>query len=191
MYSTSLAWKNLILLNDTGGVGIRDLPDSTQDYFRKLSGYDTLRLVLAKSAILVEGPSDELIIQRAYRDTHDGKLPIEDGIDVMNVRGLAFSRFLDISKLLKKKTTVVRDNNGEDAAHLNARYADYTSENYITVHLISEARSLVHMTNSYPYSATERNENCLSNLLQTKRMKTKAFLKHASLQIILMMLFCG
>lgn len=133
-----LGLENLILLNDTGGVGIRDLPDTTQDYFKKLSGYDTLRLVLAKSAILVEGPSDELIVQRAYMDAHGGKLPIEDGIDVINVRGLAFSRFLDIAKLLKKKTTVVRDNDGKDAARLNKRYEDYTTEDYITVHFSTD-----------------------------------------------------
>ncbi|OKH75814.1 chromosome segregation protein SMC [Mycobacterium sp. SWH-M1] len=129
-----LGLENLILLNDTGGVGIRDLPDTTQDYFKKLSGYDTLRLVLAKSAILVEGPSDELIVQRAYRDIHDGKLPIEDGIDVINVRGLAFSRFLDIAKLLKKKTAVVRDNDGKEPARIDDRYKDYTGEPGITVH---------------------------------------------------------
>ena len=42
------------------------------NYFKKLPGYDTLRLVLAKRVILVEGPSDELVVQRAYRDAHDG-----------------------------------------------------------------------------------------------------------------------
>lgn len=133
-----LGLENLILLNDTGGVGIRDLPDTTQDYFRKLSGYDTLRLVLAKGAILVEGPSDELIVQRAYMDAHDGKLPIEDGIDVINVRGLAFSRFLDIAKLLKKRTAVVRDNDGKDADRLNKRYEDYIGEDYLTVHFSAD-----------------------------------------------------
>jgi putative ATP-dependent endonuclease of the OLD family len=133
-----LGLENLILLNATGGVGIRDLPDTTQDYFKKLSGYDTLRLVLAKSAILVEGPSDELVVQRAYMDAHNGKLPIEDGIDVINVRGLAFSRFLDIAKLLKKKTTVVRDNDGKDEARLNKRYAEYTTEDYLTVHFSTD-----------------------------------------------------
>jgi predicted ATP-dependent endonuclease of OLD family len=128
-----LGLENLILLNDTGGMGIGDLPESTQDYFRKLSGYDTLRLVLAKSAILVEGPCDELVVQRAYMDTHDGKLPIEDGIDVINVHGLAFTRFLDIAKLLKKKTVVVRDNDGKDSAYFDKRYKDYLPEDYIEI----------------------------------------------------------
>ena len=42
-------------------------------------------LVLAKRVILVEGPSDELVVQRAYRDAHNGRLPIQDGVDVMSM----------------------------------------------------------------------------------------------------------
>ena len=52
--------------------------------------------MLAKRVILVEGPSDEVVIQRAYRDAHGGRLPIEDGVDVISVRGLQAKRFLDL-----------------------------------------------------------------------------------------------
>src|SRR5262249_46052501 len=86
---------SLILLTPDGGVRITDLPRDTVDYFKKLAGFDTLRLVLAKQVILVEGPSDELVVQRAYRDTHDGRLPIHDGIDVMSMDSLSAKRFLD------------------------------------------------------------------------------------------------
>ena len=70
---------------------LTDLPVDTLDYFKKLSGYDTLRVVLAQRLILVEGPSDELIVQRAFKDRH-GVLPLEAGVDVINVRGLSFKR---------------------------------------------------------------------------------------------------
>ena len=68
-----------------------------------MSGYDTLRLILCKKAILVEGDSDELVVQRAYMDIHNGRLPIQDGIDVITV-GLSFLRFLEVATILKKKT---------------------------------------------------------------------------------------
>ena len=42
----------------------------TFNYFKKLPGYDTLRLVLVSRAILVEGPTEELLLQRAYIDMH-------------------------------------------------------------------------------------------------------------------------
>lgn len=102
------------------------LPAETREYFQKLSGYDTLRLILAKRAILVEGPSDELIVQRAFHDKH-GALPIEKGVDVINVRGLSFARFLDIAAQLKKPVDVVTDNDGNHQGKVVDRYAAYVS----------------------------------------------------------------
>lgn len=66
----------------------------------------TLRLVLAERVTLVEGPSDELVVQRAYLDAH-GKLPIKDGVDVISVRGLQAKRFLDIAVQPEKPVVVV------------------------------------------------------------------------------------
>lgn len=132
--SNKLGLDNLILLHQTGGLDIGDLPADTVDYFRKLSGYDTLRIVLAEAAILVEGPSDELIVQRAYLDKH-GNLPLEHGIDVINVRGLQAKRFLDIAKPLNRKVAVVTDNDGKEPADVAARYDSYTNGTDISVHV--------------------------------------------------------
>ena len=119
-----LGLDNLILLSDGRSIRITNLPDSTRDYFKKLPGYDTLRIVLAKKAILVEGPSDELIVQKAYLMEY-GKLPIQDEVDVINVRGLSFARFLDIAKELRLNVTVVTDNDGNFQHNINQRYSDY------------------------------------------------------------------
>jgi putative ATP-dependent endonuclease of OLD family len=123
---------DLILLTPLGGVRLTDLPPSTVDYFKKLPGFDTLRVVLAQQIILVEGPSDELIVQRAYRDAHQGRLPLHDGIDVMCVDGLTAKRFLDIAIPLKRRATVVTDNDG-DAAAAEARYAEYRGHQFIRI----------------------------------------------------------
>jgi putative ATP-dependent endonuclease of the OLD family len=121
----------LILLTTAKGTRIGDLPSDTAEYFKKLPGYDTLRLVLAKRVILVEGPSDELVVQRGYRDAH-GKLPIEDGVDVISVRGLQAKRFLDIAVPLEKPAVVVNDNDGDPAA-IREKYASYTKYSFIKV----------------------------------------------------------
>jgi putative ATP-dependent endonuclease of OLD family len=122
---------NLILLTPPKGTRISDLPPDTVEYFKKLPGYDTLRLVLAKKVILVEGPSDELVVQRAYRDAH-GKLPIEDGVDVISVRGLQAKRFLDIAVPLRKPVAVVNDNDGDPTA-IREKYASYTQHSFIRI----------------------------------------------------------
>lgn len=130
-----LGLDKLVLLTPSGGLRLTDLPPDTLEYFKKLSGYDTLRIVLAERVILVEGPSDELIVQRAYRDAHGGKMPLEDNVDVINVRGLSFKRFLDIAKPLKTRVDVVTDNDGKDPAEVLAGYADYVDADHISVHV--------------------------------------------------------
>ncbi len=134
-----LGLDKLVLVAPPNTMRLTDLPPETLDYFKKLSGYDTLRIVLAERIILVEGPSDELVVQRAFKDCH-GMLPLEAGVDVINVRGLSFKRFLDIAKPLRKRVDVITDNDGDDPDTVKARYADYTGEGLsITVHVGSAA----------------------------------------------------
>lgn len=122
-----------VLLFQRGeGMRLSDLKDTTtQDYFMKLPGHDTLRLILAKRSILVEGPSDELIVQRAYHMKHS-KMPLEDGVDVISVNSLAFKRFLEIAVSMKKRADVVTDNDG-DVEALKIKYTDYLDSDFVKI----------------------------------------------------------
>jgi putative ATP-dependent endonuclease of OLD family len=122
----------LILMSGQEYYRITDLSRGSEDYFKKLPGYDTLRLVLARKVVLVEGPSDELVFQRAYFDRF-GKLPIQMGVDVLSTRGLSFKRFLDLAVPLKRKTVVVRDNDGKDPGEVIHNYAAYVESELISV----------------------------------------------------------
>ncbi len=129
-----LGLDNLILLGENGiATRITDLPPDTVDFFKKLPGFDTLRLVLSDSAVLVEGPSDELIVQRYYKDTK-GKLPIDDGIDVISV-GLSHKRFLDLAVPLKRRVRAVVDNDGKDEGKVRERFADYLTHKFVSLHV--------------------------------------------------------
>lgn len=127
-----LGLSSLILLGSGEPIRITDLPKETAEYFKKLAGFDTLRLVLAEGVILVEGPSDELIVQRAYKDAH-AKLPIEDGIDVISV-GLSHKRFLDLAIKLKRRTWIVTDNDGKTPEQVRERFTTYLAETFISLH---------------------------------------------------------
>lgn len=116
----------ITVLNKNKPFNLNDLSDSTKVFFSKLAGYDTLRLILCKKAILVEGDSDELIVQRAYMDSHDNKLPIEDGIDVISV-GTSFLRFLEIAEKIDQNVAVMTDNDGDIGA-LSRKYVNYLGE---------------------------------------------------------------
>ncbi|MED5549259.1 MAG: AAA family ATPase [Pseudomonadota bacterium] len=115
---------SVLMFNGDTGITLDDLPPTTKTYFKRLPGHDTLRMILAGRSILVEGPSDELIVQKAFRQTH-GCMPLGAGVEVISV-SLAFKRFLDVAQKLNLAVTVVRDNDG-DAAAKKALFADYES----------------------------------------------------------------
>lgn len=122
--ANKLGLNNLHLVADGKTVSLKELSKDTFDYFVKLPGYNTLRLILANKIILVEGPADELIIQRAYLDYYQ-ILPIEAGIDVMAIGGIAFKRYCELAKLIGKHITVVTDNDGDIDA-VKARYEKFS-----------------------------------------------------------------
>ena len=125
-----LGLSSLILLSKDNYCKLTDLSSDTISYFEKLAGYDTLRLLLCKHTIMVEGDSDELVIQRAYKDQY-GKFPIEDGVDVLCVRGLAFLRFLEIAKRLNLSVAVATDNDG-DVEAIKKKYKNYLGNNAVS-----------------------------------------------------------
>ena len=175
--ANKLGIDSLTLLGNNGvKTKISDLNDSTSVFFKKLSGYDTLRLVLSKKTILVEGASDELIVQRAYMDSHDGRLPIEDGVDVISV-GTSFLRFLEIADKLMKPVAVVTDNDGKIDA-LEKKYSDYLGDkkkDNILISFDTEDRTPSDKPlNNYNYNTLENlllavnNKTNLNNIFNTK-----------------------
>jgi len=143
--ANKLGLSSLILLNfDRSSlkrteVRITDLNEGTKKYFEKLPGYDTLRLVLCKKAILVEGPSDELIVQKAYL-ARKNKLPIEDEVDVISV-GTSSKRFLEIAEKIKKPVVVVKDNDGDYENNIMNYYRQY--EEIPTIKVCADSRDVL------------------------------------------------
>jgi putative ATP-dependent endonuclease of OLD family len=130
--ANKLGLENLILLNEYKVTRFKDLSKDTFDFFKKLPGYQTLRLILCKKAVLVEGDSDELIFQRAYMDANNGVLPIEHGFDVISVK-LTFKRFLEIADRIDKKVAVITDNDGKYANTITKKYKDYLGHAHISI----------------------------------------------------------
>jgi putative ATP-dependent endonuclease of OLD family len=114
----------LRLVNDGSTCAFGDITAETVAYFRKLPGYDTLRLVLADRVVLVEGPSDEIVFERFYRDQYQRR-PIEDGIDVLSMRGLSFKRCLELAAALDKRCVALRDNDGKSPDALRVDLVQY------------------------------------------------------------------
>jgi len=130
--ANKLGMEHLIFLNNQRSSSFNDLPEATFGFFKKLPGYQTLRLLLCRKAVLVEGPSDELIFQKAYMEANNGKLPIEGGVDVISV-GLSFKRFLEIAKPVAQPVAVVTDNDGNYLKNITEKYKEFDDVDCITV----------------------------------------------------------
>lgn len=114
-----LGLDKLVLLHKGRKTHLGALPADTVKYFKRLSGYDTLRLALAEKVVMVEGPSDEMVFERAFQDKH-GKLPMALGVDVISMAGVSLKRGMQLCSALKRHAAAIRDNDGKDPEHWRA-----------------------------------------------------------------------
>ena len=130
--ANKLGLDHLMLLKNKKVTRLADLLPDTYNFFKKLPGYQTLRLILCRKAVLVEGDSDELIFQKAYMTANSGRLPIHDGIDVISVK-LTFKRFLEIAEKLAQPVAVITDNDKDYANKITKKYSDYNNVECVSI----------------------------------------------------------
>jgi putative ATP-dependent endonuclease of the OLD family len=167
--ANKLNLKNLILLsNKKEKTELTALKKETYEFFEKLPGYETLRMLLSNKAILVEGPSDELIIQRAFMDKNKKALPIEKEIDVISV-GLTFKRFLEIADLIKKPIAVVTDNDGKYEIKITKKYEDF--KNSDTIEIFADTREELPTLEPQIVDANKDNLDQLCEILELNKFE--------------------
>jgi hypothetical protein len=82
---------------------------------------------LAKKIVLVEGPSDEIVFERIFKDIY-GQRPMELGIDVLSMRGLSLGRCLELCAALDKTVAAIRDNDGTEPTELRTSLQQWLAE---------------------------------------------------------------
>jgi putative ATP-dependent endonuclease of OLD family len=106
---------------------------------KRLPGYDTLRVALSRNVILVEGPSDELVLKKIYLRRH-GHLPDKDGIDIIVVRGVGFKTFIEVGKVIGTRIHVLRDNDQSYVQNVVPAQEEY--QDYPNVKIFSSTNDL-------------------------------------------------
>jgi putative ATP-dependent endonuclease of OLD family len=117
----------LVLLSQGRAAKFSDLDADTVGYFQKLPGYDTLRMVLAGKVVLVEGPSGEMIFDGLFTKKY-GHRAIDEGVDVVSMRGISLARCLSLCKALGTKAAAVRDVDDSSDAEIRADLGDAMKE---------------------------------------------------------------
>jgi putative ATP-dependent endonuclease of the OLD family len=81
-------------------------------------------LILAEAVVLVEGPSDAIVFERAFRDA-TGVAPGERGIDVISMSGLTFQRAFELCAQLDRQAIGLQDNDGRTEDEVRAPVTPY------------------------------------------------------------------
>jgi putative ATP-dependent endonuclease of the OLD family len=126
MISSRLDLRKSILLNCSSDIPIKliNLSAGTAKFFIKAPDNNILNFILSKKVILVEGDAEYLLLEAFYRKVTNTELAQSD-VYVLSVDGTSFKRYLEISKQLKIRTAVIRDNDGNYQTKCIDGFADY------------------------------------------------------------------
>lgn len=119
---------NVVAFSGNKAASLSEFGPDLNDYLRKRPNFDILRLLYADKLILVEGPSEEMLI-RSLLYLDNGNL---SDIEIISVGQKGYKKFLDIWLLINsenenKKIGVVRD--FDDQPNAQSEH-----EKYITRH---------------------------------------------------------
>ncbi|MGQ4518868.1 ATP-dependent nuclease [Dermabacteraceae bacterium P13077] len=122
-----LGLDQVTLLSNGTTARFNALGKDTIHYFQKLSGFDTLRLILADQIVVVEGPSDEIVFNRFFTDRFHRE-PLDCGVDVMSINGVSFKRCFELAALLDRSLFAIRDNDGQPPERWQEKMGSYLQE---------------------------------------------------------------
>ncbi len=135
LISSRLELKNLLIIHsnqENHPIMLKDLSPETGKYFMKAPAANIIEFTLANKVILVEGPSEFMLMENFY-ESCAGCKPENDGVNIINIRGLSFKRYLDISKLTNSKAAVITDNDKNTQKHCMDKYQEYANEKNINI----------------------------------------------------------
>lgn len=133
LVSARLDLRKCILLNSssTKHILLSELPEPTAQFFMKAPDNNILEFILSKNVVLVEGDAEYILAESFYKKI-TGLAPEETDTHIISVGGTSFKRYLDLSRLLKIKTAVIRDNDHNYQQNCIDRYSEYECE-YVKV----------------------------------------------------------
>ncbi|MDR2709679.1 MAG: AAA family ATPase, partial [Elusimicrobiota bacterium] len=111
LISSRLDLRKTILLNSSGikSLQLKDIEEDTARFFMKAPNNNILQFILSKKVILVEGPSEYILMEAMYKKIAGEELSKSD-VHIIAVGGIIFKRYLDLAKILNIKTAVITDN---------------------------------------------------------------------------------
>lgn len=103
-------------------IGTTDEGEKAIKFFEKADNLNLLQFILSPKVILVEGPTEYLVMQKAYEEIVDDLLTDEEkidrkktnlereGIEIISVGGVGYNNYIEVAKSLNKRIAILTDN---------------------------------------------------------------------------------
>jgi len=167
--------KLILINNEHYNISTKSIKDDeeTASFFTKVSNYPTLRLILCKCAILVEGPTDEMLLTYCYNNIY-GSLPFNDGIELISVNGVSFKSYSHLMKDFNNKIAIITDNDNCSIANLINKRGLSNLPNNIKIFTDSDNTKNFTIEPSF-VSANKDHLQELSNTVRAKKESNDTF----------------
>lgn len=109
LIASRLKLNNILWISDNKSNSLNNIDEKTADFFAKSTNNNFLQLLLSGKIILVEGPTEYLLIPEFYKKITNKTLE-EDKITIISCNGISYKRYLEIADKTCKKVAVITDN---------------------------------------------------------------------------------
>lgn len=111
MIASSLNLSKILWIKDSTAASLKSISSDDSDFFIKNSNNNMLQYILSTKVILVEGPTEYLLLPKIFEKLYDTTFENE-GITIIECGGIKYKRYLNIATETKKKVAVLTDNDG-------------------------------------------------------------------------------
>ena len=135
LISTRLELRNVFIMqgNETQKpLTLQLLSDETAKYFMKTPPASIIEFTLSNRIILVEGPAEYMLFDMFYRNITGEKMESDD-VQILDVRGLSFKRYLEIACITGARVAVVTDNDTDYQTHCVNKYSFFEDKENIGI----------------------------------------------------------
>lgn len=157
MIASRLGLNNCTILHGKQQTTLDNLDKETVKFFNKTSNQNILNFILSKRAILVEGDSEYILLEKMYEIVNGSSLH-QDDVLIISVNGLSFKRYLEVAKELGKKVAVITDNDGDYQKNVLEKYQEY--EDYGEIEIFSEDDNNIR---TFEVSLFKQNQNWIGS----------------------------
>lgn len=109
MIANNLNLKNILWIKDTNAAYLKDMNNDDAKFFLKAPNNNMLQFILSNKVILVEGPTEYLLLPKIFSKLYDESIE-EKGIVIIDCSGISYKRYLSIADKMNKKVVILTDN---------------------------------------------------------------------------------